>query len=238
MDIIYKRGTKGKLYRLLYELNRDTIVKVKTGVGETDEGITGEGLGQGTNEGALISASSIDFTVNEHFANSPYEISYGEAPLQPLLFQDDICRATSTPENAQMGNIKMEAVLESKLLDFNHDKSRYLVIGGDRAVKDMQTRINTCPQTLCEAEMKTSKQEKYLGDQLSSAGLTASVQATILKRTPRTKVAFYEIKAIIEDCRSNCVGGFSAGLNVWEMAVIPFLLYNSETWTAMEVVVL
>ena len=60
MDVLYSRGTRGKLYRLLYELNKNTIVKVKTAVGDTDEEDTGEGLGQGTNEGALISASSID----------------------------------------------------------------------------------------------------------------------------------------------------------------------------------
>ena len=72
MDVLYSRGTRGKLYRLLYELNKNTIVKVKTA--EED---TGEGLGQGTNEGALISALSIDSTVNEQFQNSPYAISYG-----------------------------------------------------------------------------------------------------------------------------------------------------------------
>ena len=29
MDVLYSRGTRGKLYRLLYELNKNTIVKVK-----------------------------------------------------------------------------------------------------------------------------------------------------------------------------------------------------------------
>jgi hypothetical protein len=43
-----------------------TIVKVRTAVGETKEAETGEGLGQGTNEGPLISASSFDYTVDEH----------------------------------------------------------------------------------------------------------------------------------------------------------------------------
>ena len=74
-------------------------MKVRTAVGDTKEEDTGEGLGQGTNEGALISASSIDFTVNEHFEHSPYEISYGDSNLQPLLFQDDIARMTLSPED-------------------------------------------------------------------------------------------------------------------------------------------
>ena len=34
MDALYNRGTRGKLYRLLYELNKDTTVKVKTALGD------------------------------------------------------------------------------------------------------------------------------------------------------------------------------------------------------------
>jgi hypothetical protein len=30
---IYKSGVHGKLYRLLYLMNKDTIIKLKTGVG-------------------------------------------------------------------------------------------------------------------------------------------------------------------------------------------------------------
>ena len=61
-------------------------MKVRTAVGDTKEEDTGEGLGQGTNEGALISASSIDLAVNEHFEHIPYQISYGDSNHQPLLF--------------------------------------------------------------------------------------------------------------------------------------------------------
>ena len=46
----YKCDVRGKLYRLLYELNKDTLIKVRTPVGDTDEKETGAGLGQGTIE--------------------------------------------------------------------------------------------------------------------------------------------------------------------------------------------
>ena len=81
-DVLYQRGTRGKLYRLLYEINKDT--KVKTAVGVTEKEDSGEGIRQGTNEGAMI------FTVNKHFETSSNEISYGSCKLQPILFQDDM----------------------------------------------------------------------------------------------------------------------------------------------------
>ena len=63
MDTLYNNGIRGKLYRLIYEMNRETSIKVRTAVGVTSEENTGEGVGQGTLDGAIISACSIDYTV-------------------------------------------------------------------------------------------------------------------------------------------------------------------------------
>ena len=97
----------------------------------------------------------------------------------------------------------------------------------------MKAKLNDCPLTLCGREMNYVYQEKYLGDQICSAGLAASALATVEKRADKVNTAIYEIKAIIEDCRINCVGGLSSGLHLWEAAVIPFITNNSETWTEL-----
>ena len=70
MDALYSCGLKGKLYRLIYMLNKDTIIKVNTGVGMSDERETGENVGQGTIEGALVSAANIDVGVKSVFKDS------------------------------------------------------------------------------------------------------------------------------------------------------------------------
>ena len=132
MDAIYNSGVKGKLYRLLYMMNKNTIIKVNTGVGMTSEEETGENIGQGTGEGAILSAASISDGVEKAFKNSTQELSYGEEQLNPLLFQDDISRVSDSVEAAQHGNDLVSHVMESKLLDFNLDKSCYLVIGKEK----------------------------------------------------------------------------------------------------------
>ena len=38
----------------------------------------------------------------------------------------------------------------------------------------------------------------------------------------------------MEDFRSNSLGGILVGLDLWELAVIPFLMNNSETWTEID----
>ena len=61
-------------------MNRNTRIKVRTAVGTSSSEETGEGVGQGTLDGAIISACSIDNTVNNFFSKSNYEISYIAVP--------------------------------------------------------------------------------------------------------------------------------------------------------------
>ena len=52
------------------------------------------------------------------------------------------------PFSAQMGNELMDNVMESKLLDFNLDKSCYMIVGNKEAKMDIQTRFSENPITL------------------------------------------------------------------------------------------
>ena len=67
MNFINKCKVRGKIYRLVYQLNKDTEVCVKTPVGVTDFEEVGKGLGQGTNEGAVIRAVNLDGGIKESF---------------------------------------------------------------------------------------------------------------------------------------------------------------------------
>ena len=67
MSELYKRKTKGKLYRLIFKMNENIRVSVKTPVGESDQRDTGMNVGQGTVDGAIISANNLDGGVSEVF---------------------------------------------------------------------------------------------------------------------------------------------------------------------------
>ena len=180
LDAIYNLGIKGKLYRLLYMLNKDTKISVKTAVGLSREIETGENIGQGTTEGAILSAANIDYSINKLFRTSTAELSYGSEQLLPLLFQDDICRVATRIDDAQKGNDILETIMELKLLDFNLDKSSYIIMGTKSAMKTIEQQLAENPLTLCNQPMKASTCEKYLGDMLSAKGL-ATVHLKVLQ---------------------------------------------------------
>ena len=56
MNELFKNNLRGKLYRLLYARKKNTRIRVQTPPGLTDACDTGQGLRQGTTEGAIASA--------------------------------------------------------------------------------------------------------------------------------------------------------------------------------------
>ena len=83
--------------------------------------------------------------------------------------------------------------------------------------------------------MKRVKQYSYLGDMLSKEGVAASALATVVNRFGKANHAIFEIRSIINDCRSNVIEGFCAAVSIWEMSVIPYLLNSAEHWVDLHV---
>ena len=67
-------------------MNKNTKIRVQTAVGVSAEVETGETVGQGTLEGAMISSVSLDNGINDFFLDSEEEVHYGNLRLQPLLY--------------------------------------------------------------------------------------------------------------------------------------------------------
>ena len=55
LNELYKNNVRGKLYKLLFELNKDTRISVRTAVGDTEQRETGEGLSFAT----LVSTNKV-----------------------------------------------------------------------------------------------------------------------------------------------------------------------------------
>ena len=92
--------------------------------------------------------------MRDFFKTSEYEISYGDVQLSPTLFQDDVSRMCLDPVSAQMANDRMEAMAETKLLDFNIDKSCIIIIGRGKARQEIQNQFSATPPLLYGMEMK------------------------------------------------------------------------------------
>ena len=64
--------------------------------------------------------------------------------------------------------------------------------------------------------MKHESAEKYLGDQISPGGLAVSVQGQLENTWVTVLQTIYEIKTVVDDCKSI----------TWEMMVLLYFLNN------------
>ena len=234
MDNLYKSGIKGKLYRLIYEVNKSNLIQIKTPVGVTSKFRTGGNVTQGSVGGGLISSLNLDIPIQSFFKNSEHEVSYGSIHLSPIIYQDDLARVASSVMSAQAGIDRVEVCMETKMLDLHDEKSCFLVFGNGKSEQVMKKELLKAPLTLYGKPMVQKEKEKYLGDYLHCKGLAASVKATVDARAAALKSGAIEVRAIVEDCRSACLGGLSVGLEIYEMAYIPALLNNSQTWMEID----
>ena len=230
MDTLYGVGVDMKSYRVWTKLNMNTRIRVKTGAGYSDWSDEGPMIGQGTGGGALVSQANLDKGIIDMFAGSEDELCYGGVRVLPLMFQDDILRGTGSVLSARAGNIKVAAVMRSKQLRLNQDKTGFIIFGKKKQVEEARKEIKMEPIMCGDFVTKEKVSDKWLGDIFHQDGLAASVSATIEDRVPKVKGAMYEAAAIVEDWRSQCIGGFRSAVDLWELAILPTLLYNSETW--------
>ena len=124
----------------------------------------------------------------------------------------------------------MEQVIESKLLDFNLKKSKFMVVGKKSMTKELEEELAGQRIELCGKEMKRSDSEKWLGDYIHCLGNDESIITTIKKRYGLAVSTIMDIRNIVEDSRASITGGMMTGIEIYEMCVIPFLLNNSEVW--------
>ena len=59
LESLYKSQIRGKLYKLIYKLNKDTRITVRTAVGDSEPEELNEIVAQGSLEAAMISSNNL-----------------------------------------------------------------------------------------------------------------------------------------------------------------------------------
>ena len=229
---LYTSQVKGKLYRLLFQMNKNTRIIIKTPVGDSEARDTGPVITQGGVESAVISSVSIDRGTDVAFAASDDEAEYHGIRLAPFRWMDDILRVGDSVASAQTANENMEDMFEKKSLSFNMTKSQFILIGNKTARKKLRNQLTTTPLKLCSENMQETNMLKYLGDYLTF-DLEDSVHQTVTNRVGVAKKAILDIRTVIEDTRANKLGALSLAYELWTQSVSPMLYTNSESWISV-----
>ena len=229
-----KREANKKATRIWYKLNQKTKIQVRTGVGMTEEAEVGAVLGQGTLGGALISQAVLDDGVGEHFTpGGEGEVQYGEVPLAPLMWQDDLLHGVEGVEEARRSSTRVDTMVKQRLLTLNQDKSVAVLVGNKTQRQDLRQGFQGKPLMCGNFEVKEVTTWKWLGQMISGEGLGASVAQTIASREGKVRGACLEIAQVCNDWRARSAGGLETALLLWESCVVPSLLHGCGTWVGI-----
>ena len=164
MNTLYELKVDMKAYRTWFLLNKNTNIRVKTGVGYTEWSEEGPMIGQGTGGGALVSQANLDRGMVDMFMGSEEEIKFGSVRILPVMFQDDIMRAVDSVASAKAGNVKVAAVMRGKQLRLNPDKTGFIMFGKKKDVEAAREEIARAPITCGDFITHEKVSDKWLGD--------------------------------------------------------------------------
>ena len=168
--------------------------------------------------------------MQSYFGNSTDEAKYGSVRVQPQCYQDDVLRVALSVESACAGNVKLSMMFRERLLRCHPTKTCFLLVGSKMWKRKVKGDLEASPLMFGSFPMKEKEQDVYLGDILSSEGLGASVEATVMHRMVKVKGAMYEVAAIMADHRMQAMGGMQVAWQIWEKSFIPSLLANCGSW--------
>ena len=106
-------------------------------------------------------------------------------------------------------------------------------MGSRKQIQHVWSEIESQPLMCGNVETKIKSSFKWLGQILSSGGLSESVAATVAAREGKIRGACLEIGQIVNDWRAKTAGGMETALLLWEACCLPSLLNGAGTWTEL-----
>ena len=212
MQNLWEIGVKGRIWRMIYCINKKATIKIKSSLGTTDEFIIGDILKQGSVLAANLAALHTD-TVSKRFENTGLGVRYGEELIPLLLYQDDIVKFDTKIENMQKSNIILEIFQNENRMEYHPSKSV------------LMTNIkNQEPIKLNNINVPVVEEYKYLGDLIN---MDNNLINMINERKNAINGTVAEIVSITSETRQ-----FSliAAIQYMNGIIAPKLFLNAETW--------
>ena len=102
----------------------------------TDFTEVGAVVGQGMIGRALVSQAVLDEGVTEHLPpGGDIQAEYGDVPLAPLLWMDDIINSSIGIQETRIANKRVNLLIKQRALTLKKEKSVCLVIGTKKQKK-------------------------------------------------------------------------------------------------------
>jgi hypothetical protein len=216
---LYESGLQNDKLAVLFAINKNAQVAIKTSHGMTKRVDIPNIIMQGTVWGSMFCTTTIDKLSQKAYTEEAWLYKYkGEVSVPPLGMVDDVLTIQKCGTTALTINNEVNAFFEQKKLTLSQQKCVQIHVG---------TKCGDCEKLFVHGQqMKEAHELKYLGDIINENGRP---KATISQRITRGYAIVSQIFALLSDLP---VGNLRVqiGLALRHAWLINGILFNSEVW--------
>ena len=159
INSLWDLGVKDGTLFLIYLINTQASVKIKTPMGDTYPLILSNLVMQGTVFGPALNNCSLD-----RFSKESFGYNFGSVGIKPLEFVDDIANPSNSRQTAVLSNKLSENIQHERRVNFSAEKCELLKINS----------IGNDGLLLNGEDFKSVRKVRYLGDVFSDKGDNSS----------------------------------------------------------------
>ena len=240
---MYTSGVQDEKLALLYNINKNVRIAVKTPVGKTTRSNIYNCIIQGDVFGPILCSNQVDTFGKECLEESKYNYTYrGEVEIPPLSMIDDLVCVSECGPSSSMMNGFINSKTNSKKLAFGVSKCKKLHVGKTKvefkcqdlyvdnwteiAIEDDNDEVKIKDVFEGKVKIEEKEDEMYLGDLISVDGRNIK---NIKSRVNRGTGIVNNIMTILDSIPFG-KQYFRIGILLRDSLLVSSMLFNSETW--------
>ena len=215
---VSRLGVKNDLLKLLYNLNKEATITVKTPYGMTESFTVEDIVEQGTVLGPVLCSVSTG-----EYCGINKGVSVGTAQISSLLFVDDVIDMSTNCPDAEECHENAVVFSKKKKLPFAQTKCKSMVVN--------KRKNDQTPNLYIENhKVKDVGTIVYLGDVFNIKGNNTDL---IEDRVRRGTSALIQIEALIKETGLG-IFTISVHLLLYSSLFLSSIVFNSESWSNLK----
>ena len=213
---LYKAGCDLQDIQMIYKMNKGTVIEVETPSGLTEKMNVGEIVKQGTVLGPTLCCVTTD-QINK--VGESQERNLGRELIGILVFVDDVMSAGNA-DDVRKAIRNCRTMEKLKKTTYGLKKTKYMVMNTGKEKEEI------IDEQVKEGTVKKTNEYEYLGFFLNEKG---NCMHHILKKGLKIEGQIIALKTLTS--YSNVGTMFVlVRLQIYELSIIPSLLYGIEAW--------
>ena len=219
LHVMWEKGIRGKMWRILNNMSRNLTARIKTRYGYSRIIERENGGRQGSRLSGRLFAKQMDVLSEEFIENDNLNFPINENfSIGCLEFVDDVMTCTLGKKKQNEALLRVDKFAQISKLEWGAQKCQVMQVG--RKIKVPET------WTLGEKQICNTTSYKYLGDTITSDGKN---KVNIEKRYNTVQFIIREINTI---AASDVMREIETKvlLKLYHACIIPSFLNNAESW--------